>query len=546
MNVVAAAANILWIGASLAERQRFRAALRDPLAAQHSRLASCLERNRGTAIGRELGFARILSEGKEGPGLVEAFRARVPLMAYQDLEPFIRRIRAGEPGVLTRDAVERLTPSSGSATARKLLPFTRHLQREFGRAVDAWIADLHLVHPSAKRGRSYWSISPAIAQDRTGVVPIGFDEDSAYLGAARRALARAVVVAPDGVTQVTDPAAFRYVSLVFLVGAGDLRLISVWHPSFLTRLLDALPEWIGTIADDIAAGTLSPPAHVPPAVLAALRARLRPAPERARALRRLANLDPSRLWPRLAVVSCWQDGPARPHADHLAGLLPGVCLQGKGLIATEGIVSIPFGGLHPLAVRSHFLEFLDADDRSHLAHELEAGKQYQVVMTTGGGLYRYRLGDRIEVDGWIKRTPSIRFVGKDDCVSDLFGEKLTDRFVAQVLRTLFEGRPTPRFAMVAPVALPGGLSYTLFVETDVPLPGLESAFERELRKNLHYAWCVDMRQLLPGRVVRTRRGADRAYVDACVARGQRLGDIKPASFSSDQGWLPILTGQGFQ
>ena len=52
MNVVAAAANILWIGASLAERQRFRAALRDPLAAQHSRLASCLERNRGTAIGR--------------------------------------------------------------------------------------------------------------------------------------------------------------------------------------------------------------------------------------------------------------------------------------------------------------------------------------------------------------------------------------------------------------------------------------------------------------------------------------------------------------
>jgi hypothetical protein len=397
-----------------------------------------------------------------------------------------------------------------------------------------------MSHPAARRGRSYWSISPAIPPEQDGAVPIGFDEDSAYLGAARRALARAMLVAPDPITRVTDPAAFRYISLVFLASADDLRLISVWHPSFLTLLLESLPEWIERIADDIAAGTLSPPADVSPAVLRALRTCLRPDPGRARALRRLPALEPIRLWPHLALVSCWQDGPAHAHADRLAGLLPGVPVQGKGLIATEGIVSIPFGGRHPLAIRSHFFEFLDAEHRSRLAHELEAGNEYRVVLTTGGGLYRYRLGDRIVVDGSVDGTPSIRFVGKDDCVSDLCGEKLTDRFVARVLRRLFEGRPEPRFAMVAPVALPGGFSYALFIESDALAADLAADLERELRRNPHYAWCVDMRQLLPACVVRTRPGADRAYVDACVALGQRLGDVKPASLSKEPGWQSIL------
>ena len=55
----------------------------------------------------------------------------------------------------------------------------------------------------------------------------------------------------------------------------------------------------------------------------------------------------------------------------------------KGLIATEGIVTIPFEGHHPLAIRSHFFEFLDRNDQPKLAHELEAGSEYTVVLTTG-------------------------------------------------------------------------------------------------------------------------------------------------------------------
>lgn len=557
-------ANLAWAASSLPAWRRFRAALADPFAAQAARLTGYLDRNRHTLIGRELDFDAMLADARRSAdparALVDSYRARVPLRGYDAFEPYVRRIQSGETNILTADPVQRLVPSSGSTAPRKLLPLTPGLRHEFSRAVSPWIVSLMLTHPAAAGGRAYWSISPALPPDPGGPVPIGFDDDSEYLGRTARTLARAARALPDEITRVTDPEAFRYLTLVFLLRAGDLRLISVWHPSFLDRLLDPLPQWMPRIVGDIARGTLSPPGLAAPEALAALARRLRPSPRRARELERIAAdgpLDLRRLWPALAVVSCWTDGAATPHAAKLAQALPGVAVQGKGLIATEGIVSIPFGGCRPLAIRSHFFEFLDHGGNSRLADELEDGSEYTVALTTAGGLYRYRLGDRIVVDGRIRCTPSIRFVGRDDRTSDLFGEKLSDGFVAGVLARLFAAGPAPRFALLAPApAITGGphdemrrdapreprqsaapaLAYTLFVDVDGEAPDLAAQLERELRGNVHYAWCVDLRQLCPARVVRVGPGANRAYVDACLARGMRLGDIKPVALDRATDW----------
>src|SRR5690606_23717403 len=101
--------------------------------------------------------------------------------------------------------------------------------------------------------------------------------------------------------------------------------------------------------------------------------KLRPAGGRARQLARCDPRDPATLaqiWPRLALLSCWADGPAARFADQLQARLPHVTLQPKGLLATEAMVSLPWlddvddtdgtddaGAV--LAVTSHFLEFLD-------------------------------------------------------------------------------------------------------------------------------------------------------------------------------------------
>ena len=547
MSLSAIVANVAWSTLARRAGRRFRAALREPRATQGALLTRALSANAATAFGRAADFAAILS-APSLPDRIAAYQHRVPVRSYDDFDPFVARIAAGERGVLTMEATVRLTPSSGSTAAAKLLPQTNTSAREWGCAVDAWIADLYWSTPALLRGPAYWSITPSVSFEavvearfgrgtRQPTVPIGFDDDSAYLGGVRQRLVDAILAVPNEVRLIADPDAFRYATLLFLVRARTLRLLSVWHPSFLLQLLEAMPAWFASIVDDIARGSLNAPGPLAPEVRRRLQRHLRRDPRRAGDLRRLTDVSPAAVWPHLSLVSCWHDGPAKPYADRLRHVLPHAAMQPKGLMATEGIVSIPFGGRHPLAIGSHFLEFIDAAGRPRLADELSTGDQYDVVLTTGGGLYRYALGDRIRVTGWVEATPSIEFVGRSDRVSDRFGEKLSDGFVTGVLAQIFAAGRPPRFAMLAPEPTAAGIAYTLLVEPDGALPDhLERSLEQALRQNPHYAWCVDLGQLHPARVVRVGPHADRAYLDACVARGQRLGDVKPASLQRDGGW----------
>ena len=553
------AANLAWMAAGLPEWRRFRRALRAPRQAQLRNLIAILRRNRATDAGRCLHFDAILDEqhpSSTNPAslaehVAAAYQSAVPITSYDSLEPWIARVRSGERGVLTGDDVSRLLPSSGSTSAAKLLPYTQSFQRELTAAIDPWIADVQLRYPGVLAGPAYWSISPAIPHDASAPstssgqapstssgqvrIPIGFEDDSEYLGAAKRMLASAVLAVPDEIAKVEDPESFRYLTLVFLASRRDLRLISVWHPSFLARLLDALPQWMPAIAADIAAGTLTSPGRLPDDLRRRLLARAPRDARRAAELRALQSFDVRAVWPHLSIVSCWDDGYAKPAADALRRALPNTPVQPKGLVATEGIVSIPFRGRHPLAVNSHFVEFLDIEGRSRLADELSTGAEYSIVLTTSGGLSRYRLGDRVVVDGWSDATPSLRFAGREDRISDRFGEKVSEGFVMTVLRRLFGESTMPRFAMLAPEEWHDGTAYTLFVAGGVT-SALPRRLELELRHNPHYAWCVGLHQLLPARVVALGPRADDVYIDACAARGQRIGDIKPTVLHTQSGW----------
>jgi GH3 auxin-responsive promoter len=533
-DIRAAIVNRMWRAASRPAWRRLRSSLREPSASQERLLRSYLRTNQETVFGRRHGFARIRS--------FSAYQSAVPITTYDDLEPFIQRIAQGEPRVLTHEPVERMVPSSGSTSAAKLIPFTRGLRREFSRAVDAWMAELLSTIPSLADGPAYWSITPPATQslETRATVPIGFDDDSRYLGGTRQALARAILAVPPDVARLHDAATFQYATALFLLRARDLRLISVWHPSFLDRLLDTIDEHYAQLVDDIAAGTLS--AQTSSASIdnfAAIAHRwLRPDSARAAALRRCASDDVRAIWPDLSLVSFWADGPSRAPAHHLANRL-GIQIQPKGLLATEGVVTIPIDGLHPLAVNSHVFEFVDAAGRVRLASELEGQSEYSVLLTTSGGLYRYRLGDRVRVDGFVERTPSLTFVAREDRVADWFGEKLSEGFVTGVVERLFDAS-TPRFALLAPERTALGVAYTLFISAGDEYPALAERLESALRRNPNYAVCVDLGQLRPARIARVDAVAARRYIDACVADGQRLGDVKPTMLRTEVGWSDRL------
>lgn len=377
----------------------------------------------------------------------------------------VEEFRARHPighSIPTPANVERWVRTSGSSGPAKDIPYTRALRREFDRAIAPWIVNLFTHHPGAFAGEAYWSISPDA------------ESDEEVLGPIQRRLVRAVQAVPSTVRLTNEN--FREETLRHLTRCRTLSLISVWHPSFL----------------DLLAG----------------------------------DLDTEATWPKLRVISCWADANAAAPAAALAKKFPHATIQPKGLLSTEGFVTIPYDGENMLAYRSHFYEFRSGDD-VRLAHELEVGQRYEVVLTTGGGLIRYATEDLVEVTGYREQAPVLKFLGRANHISDHFGEKLHEIFVRERLQLALRDSPHT-FAMLAC----DRDAYVLYLDSDADVP-LEQ-IEQSLRESYHYDLARRLGQLQPLRLMRVHDGAA-TYLRVKSAT-QRLGDIKIPALDREQGW----------
>ncbi|MEZ4639508.1 MAG: GH3 auxin-responsive promoter family protein [Caldilineaceae bacterium] len=550
-------ANALWIALSAPESIRWRLSTRAVEKTQRATLTRILR------AGAAANYASRITH-YPSPSIPE-FQQTFPLTTYADLAPWIERIAAGEENVLTAQPVSLLEPTSGSTAAGKLIPYTPALKDEFQRGIAPWVTHSFLHHPALFGGQAYWSVTPVTARNRRSVggVPIGFEDESEYFGGVESRLINAVMAVPSAVKLIADMDSFRYVTLLFLLRSRRLALISVWNPTFLTLLIQPLTVHGERLAADIAAGTLTPPAPLDADLLRLLTMHNRPDPARGDEIRHILTTAKTaaerhrRLWPRLRLISCWADANAARYAEQLHALFPQAALQPKGLLATEGFVSFPLDGQPgaALSLRSHFFEFLpvhedqtDLTATPKLAHELDLHARYAVVITTGGGLYRYQLGDIVEVTGFFNRCPLIRLIGRAGAVSDWFGEKLHEAHVRRVLEDVLTERGlAPSFAMLAcDDALPQPV-YVLYLEDahtdDAALSTLAADVERRLCENVHYAYCRDLGQLAALRVFRVRGGALDAFIRSCVAHGQRAGDVKPVALHRRSGWSQIFSGE---
>lgn len=386
-------------------------------------------------------------------------------------------------------------PTSGSTGGTKWIPYTEQLRREFMRAVNPWMASLYLRHPGLFFGTHYWSITPYTeAKCPKDGVRRGFAEDRDYLGGFRCWLTKILFPLPASLARERDPERHLRKTAEGLLAAQDLALISIWHPSAFLRLLDFMQT------------------H---------------APELAEEPRRTALRDGrfAGLWPRLRVISCWDAAFARADADRLRVLFPGVEVEGKGLLATEGVVTFPWFGRRVAAITSHNLRFLpvDADGEpvpgeAFGVADLKLGGRYGVMLTTGNGFTDYPLGDVVECTGFVRRTPCLEFLYRSGGVVDLHGEKMMPGFVTEVLAQLAADYGRPLFSVLVPRFDRRG--YELLWE-GASVPPAE-AVDALLAQNYHYAHARDLRQLEPVRVIPLVRAA-KAW---CAALGLSEASLK--------------------
>ena len=477
----------------------------DVRAVQMQYLSGLLRRNADTEFGREYGFADIRH--------FRDFRENVPLTKYEDYAPYIARIEAGEPHILTAEPVTLLEPTSGSSGGKKLIPYTRSLHREFLNGIRPWLCDLYTNVPGICRGKSYWSITPVTAgkEYTAGGIPVGFEDDTAYFGRLEQRIMRHLFAVDGSVKFSGSTEAFYHDTAVQLLQCDCLSLISVWNPTFLTLLCGYIRDEAAALAEELP-----------------------------HCRRRLHAAERNRfdlVFPGLCLISCWADGSAADEISAVSEMFPGVRIQPKGLLATECFVSLPLLGEQGarLSIYSHFFEFRSlSDGRIYTADRLRPG-EYELIVTTGGGFYRYQIGDIVEVlAAEPGRPPGMRFLRRSGIACDLCGEKLTDDFVRQVCNALGIAQ---QFCLLAPE----GRGYVLYTNA----PGVTVAqLDRALCESYHYRYCRQLGQLRTAEIVRVTGDPARRYLERLTADGMRMGDIKPAFLSRKDGWQHVFETEG--
>jgi len=523
-------------GAVIEEGERFFRQLDRPDQAQARVLKRIVDSNRNSEFGRHYHFSSIAS--------VDRYQSKVPLQRYEEQAPDIERMANGEHGILCAEAVTVFEQTGGSSSGPKLIPYTLAALHAFQQALYPWLYDLLSHRPGIMQGAAYWSISPALRQPgyTAAGIRIGLENDAEYFGACLAAEISKLLAVSPAVGAVHDHASWQYLTLRYLLAAENLTLISVWSPTFLLDLLAALQLHYEQLADDIATGAVS-------IDLKGEGRDRHPLLQRGDAQRAAevvqacggATVDIARLWPRLDTLSCWLDASAARYRATLDAQFPGVFIQGKGLLATEGVVSIPVveAKASVLAIHSGFYEFIDNDDGIHLAHELEEGGVYRVIMSNHSGLYRYELGDQVRVVGKLAATPLFEFLGRSGNVSDLCGEKLSETFVQRQLRDV-DG-----FAMLFPCVADRS-TYRLVLDEaqigELEAQRLAIQLDQRLSRNPQYAYARQIGQLAPVSALRVTAAWDRYLQHECK-RQRRLGDIKPSVLHQDEALFAALTAR---
>jgi len=472
---------LLKAAAFLARRQwaRWQELTAKPREIQHQLLLDIIKRNRDTRFGLDHRFDAIHS--------LDDYRNQVAIGDYERLRPYIEQAQTGGAGALTAAPVLMFTMTSGSTGEAKLIPVTEATRRNHRQITRLWYYRALTDHPDLFSGKLLGIVSPAVEGKTAGGIPFGAASGLIYQSSPRW-IQNAYAV-PYEISQVKDFEAKYYLTMRLAL-EYDISFFGTPNPSTILKLVESADQNKQEIIKDIRDGAISARCNLPPEIRALVARRLAKNPERARRLESLIKYDgtlrPREYWPRLQLIGCWKGGTVGVRLKEFPRWFGRTTpVRDLGYMASEAQMTLPVsdeGTAGILAVEENFYEFVPEAEIGDPARavltcsELEEGKNYYVILTTPGGLYRYEMNDIVRVAGFFNQTPLIEFVRKGRDVTNITGEKLHVNHVIEAMqRAQTATDVTVRHFRVCADAEKS--RYTFYVELD----GLSPSREHLLR-----------------------------------------------------------------
>ncbi len=353
----------------------------NPGPAQLEVFHSLLHAARYTEWGRRHGYEDIRDP--------DEFRARVPLQDYEAIKPYVARLRKGEQNLLWPTDIRWFAKSSGTTSDRsKFIPVSREALEECHYKGGKDLIALHYQQ---------------------------FPESKLYQGMSL------VVGGSSNIEQFRNDAYSGDLSAIII------RNLPIWvevrrTPVIETALLDNWEVKIEKMARETLREDVRCIAGVPSWTLVLLK----------RILDLTGRSNILEVWPNLELFM--HGGVSfRPYRAQFEALIPSPTMNYlESYNASEGFFAVQdrrhADDMLLMLDYGIFYEFLpleeigSASPRTLLLHEVEVGRQYALVISTNGGLWRYMPGDTVRFTS--VKPHRVQVSGRTKSFINAFGEEL--------------------------------------------------------------------------------------------------------------------------
>ncbi|XP_043691727.1 indole-3-acetic acid-amido synthetase GH3.6 [Telopea speciosissima] len=398
--------------------------------------------------------------GLNGRTNCESFKKLLPVVTYEDLQSDINRIANGDtsPILCSQPISEFLTSSGTSGGERKLMPTIEEELERRSLLYSLLMPVMDQFVPGLEQGKGmYFLFIKSEAKTPSGLVarPVLTSYYKSLHFKNRPYDPYTNYTSPNETILCPDSYQSMYSQL--LCGLCQhkevLRVGAVFASGFIRAIRFLEKHWV-LLCNDIRSGTMNPEI-TDPSVREAVSKILKPNPKLADFIEGECCRDSwqgiiTRLWPNTKYIDVIVTGTMSqyiPTLDYYSNGLPLVCSMYASSECYFGLnlrpLCKPSEVSYTLIPTMAYFEFLPIHRNNGVTNsislpmslnhkeqqelvdlvDVKLGQEYELIVTTYAGLYRYRVGDVLRVAGFKNKAPQFNFVCRKNVVLSIDSDK---------------------------------------------------------------------------------------------------------------------------
>ncbi|KAJ4980877.1 hypothetical protein NE237_031714 [Protea cynaroides] len=390
----------------------------------------------------------------------ESFKKLLPVVTYEDLQPDLNRISNGDtsPILCAQPISEFLTSSGTSGGERKLMPTIEEELERRSLIYSLLMPVMDQFVPGLEQGKGmYFLFIKSEAKTPCGLVarPVltSYYKSSHFKDRPYDPYTN--YTSPNETILCSDSYQSMYSQL--LCGLCQhkevLRVGAVFASGFIRAIRFLEKHWT-LLCNDIRTGSMNPQI-TDPSVREAVSKILKPNPKLADFIENECSRDSwqgiiKRLWPNTKYIDVIVTGTMSqyiPTIDNYSNGIPLVCTMYASSECYFGLnlrpLCKPSEVSYTLLPNMGYFEFLPVNRNNGVTNsislptslndreqqelvdlvDVKLGQEYELVVTTYAGLYRYQVGDVLRVAGFKNKAPQFNFVCRKNVVLSIDSDK---------------------------------------------------------------------------------------------------------------------------